>query len=99
MRRSSYFVYVLASDSRVLYTGVTSDLPRRVWQHRSGQLEGFTRRYRVHRLVHFEETADPSSAIAREKQIKAWNRGKRVRLIEATNPGWLDLAAAWFEHG
>lgn len=91
------FVYILASRSGVLYVGVTSDLFRRIWQHRSGALEGFTRRYKVNRLVYYEVADEVAGAIAREKQIKAWRRGKRVQLIEQTNPGWRDLAAGWFE--
>ena len=91
------FVYILASRSGVLYVGVTSDLFRRIWQHRSGALEGFTRRYKVNRLVYYEVADEVAGAIAREKQIKAWRRGKRVQLIEQANPGWRDLAADWFD--
>ena len=97
MSRRIYYVYILASDSRVVYTGVTSDLRRRTWQHRVGAVEGFTRRYRVHHLVYFDTTTDVTSALAREKQIKSWTRAKRVRLIELHNPEWRDLAAAWFD--
>ena len=97
MRQRTFYVYILASDSRVLYTGVTSDLQRRTWEHRNGVVEGFTRRYHIHHLVHYEATTDVHAALARERQIKAWNRSKRVRLIEQHNPGWRDLAAAWFD--
>jgi putative endonuclease len=92
----SYYVYVLASRSRVLYTGVTSDLHRRVFQHKTGMLPGFTKRYCVTRLVYFEMTPDVLAAIAREKAIKAWTRERRIRLIESVNAPWLDLAADWF---
>ena len=87
----SYYVYILASLSGVLYTGVTNDLLRRVWQHRNDAVDGFSKQYRVHRLVHFEQTPDVYGAIAREKQIKGWRRSKKVALIEAGNPGWEDM--------
>lgn len=90
------FVCILASNSGVLYTGVTNNLIRRVHQHRSGLVGGFAQRYRVWKLVWWEHLLEPGPAIAREKQIKAWRRSKRVELIEATNPGWQDLAADWF---
>lgn len=91
-----YCVYILASRSRVLYTGVTSHLLDRVKQHREGLVAGFTSRYRVHRLVYFECFENPKSAIAREKQIKSWNRAKKVALIEGKNPTWEDLAGKYF---
>ncbi|MCE2968699.1 MAG: GIY-YIG nuclease family protein [Burkholderiales bacterium] len=87
----SYWVYVLASRSRVFYVGVTNNLVRRIWEHRNDKVPGFTQRYRVHRLVHFEQTPDVLSAIAREKQIKGWRREKKIALIEAQNPTWRDL--------
>jgi putative endonuclease len=90
-----YYVYVLASNSRCLYVGVTSDLRRRVWQHKNGMVPGFTRQYRVTHLVYFEQTTDVRSAIAREKQLKRWPRNRKERLIEACNAGWLDLSADW----
>jgi putative endonuclease len=92
-----FFVYILASQSRVLYTGVTRDLLRRVHQHRLGDVAGFTRRYQVTRLVHFEETSSARSAFERERQIKGWSRRKKIQLIESVNAGWLDLASDWFE--
>src|SRR5262245_14602736 len=87
-----FFVYIMASRSRVLYTGVTNDLARRVHEHKSGRNPGFTSRYRITRLVYFEEFDDIRDAIDREKQIKAWTRSRRVRLIEGRNPTWEDLA-------
>src|SRR6266550_5181943 len=78
-----YCVYVMASRSRVLYTGVTNDLARRVNEHKQGLTPGFTSRYRITRLVYFEEFADVRDAIAREKQIKAWTRARRIRLGSA----------------
>ena len=87
-----YYVYILASLSRRIYTGVTSDLPRRVMQHRRHDAPGsHTARYRITRLVYFEACENPWAAIAREKQIKGWGRERRLRLIESANPGWVDL--------
>ena len=89
-------VYILASRRNgTLYVGVTSDLPRRLSQHREGELGGFTKRYRVHMLVYYEIHDSMASAITREKQIKEWKRAWKVELIERENPQWLDLAADW----
>ncbi|MGZ8379373.1 MAG: GIY-YIG nuclease family protein [Gemmatirosa sp.] len=90
-----YSIYILASKSRALYTGVTKDLRRHLWQHRTGVFAGHTRKYRLNRLVYFESSESVHAAIAREKQIKAWTRAKRVALIEAANPAWSDLAGEW----
>ncbi|HYL57456.1 MAG TPA: GIY-YIG nuclease family protein [Candidatus Acidoferrales bacterium] len=92
MNARTYFVYILASPSRVLYVGVTNGLERRVYEHREKQVSGFTSRYNVTRLVHFEEFDRIEDAIAREKQLKKWNRAKKVRLIETANPLWKDLS-------
>ena len=81
--------------NRVLYTGVTTDLQRRMREHGSGEPKGFTARYKVCRLVYFEEFDDIRDAIAREKRIKAGSREKKLALVESTNPGWLDLAGDW----
>jgi len=91
----TFYVYILSSLSRRLYTGVTNDLRRRLWEHREGSPGSHTARYRITRLVYFEATCDIRGAIAREKQIKSWTREKRLRLIEESNPGWLDLGAKW----
>ena len=93
----SYCVYILSSASRVLYVGMTSELPRRVYQHKCGLLPGFTKRYRVGLLVFFECTSNSRAAVERERQLKRWSREKKVRLIETVNAGWTDLAADWFE--
>ena len=93
-RPKTYFVYILSSDRGVLYVGVTSDLARRVAQHRQRVVEGFTSRYRIHRLVYFESTQDILSAIEREKQIKSWRREKKLALIRELNPRFEDLADA-----
>jgi putative endonuclease len=87
-----YCVYILASRSRRIYTGVTGDLDRRVIEHRQGIVDGFTKRYRIHRLVYFETFKNIRDAIVREKQIKGLDRAKRIALIEARNPAWQDYA-------
>nr|VFK25330.1 MAG: putative endonuclease [Candidatus Kentron sp. LFY] len=85
-------VYILASQRNgTLYIGVTSSLVRRVWEHRNGLIEGFTSKYRVHRLVYFEQYEDMPAAIAREKQLKGWHRAWKLALIEKMNPDWRDL--------
>ena len=89
-----YWVYILASRSRRLYTGVTNDLRRRLAEHRAGKGSTFAARYHIDRLVYFEEHADVRDAIRREKEIKGWTREKKLRLIERRNAGWLDLASA-----
>jgi putative endonuclease len=82
------YVYIMASFSRVLYTGVTNNLYRRVWEHKQKQVEGFTKRYNITRLVYYEETADIRVAIEREKQIKGWRRAKKkARLDRIRKPG------------
>ncbi len=90
-----YWVYILSSRSRVLYVGVTNDLQRRIAEHKSHSVPGFTARYKVDRLVYFEATTDAVAAISREKQIKGWRRGKKEALIASANPEWQDLSAGW----
>jgi putative endonuclease len=92
----SYFVYIAANHSHNLYTGVTNNLERRIVEHRKGLVPGFTKRYRIHRLVYYQAFGDIRAAIQREKEIKGWNRAKRIALIEADNPGWRDLAESLF---
>jgi putative endonuclease len=91
-----YYVYVVASVSGVLYTGVTNSVLRRVHQHKEKRTPGFTQKYNVDRLIYFEVFHDVRNAIKREKQIKAYRRENKVALIEATNPKWEDLVAKWF---
>ncbi len=92
MKNHRYFVYILASKRNgILYVGVTSDLIRRIGEHKSNQLRGFTQRYNVHILVWFAETNDIVEAIKKEKQLKAWKRLWKLRLIEESNPDWNDL--------
>jgi putative endonuclease len=87
-----YYVYILASRYRgTLYVGVTNDLGRRMEQHRSGAVSGFTRTYRVHRLVYYEEYASILEARARERVLKRWRREWKIKLVESTNPNWRDL--------
>ena len=88
----SYFVYVLASSRNgTLYIGVTSNLLKRVWEHKNNFIDGFTKKYSVHMLVYFEETSEIESAIQREKQLKTWKRNWKLELIEKGNPEWRDL--------
>jgi len=92
-----YYVYLLANRRHgTLYTGVTNSLERRVWQHQHKAAPGFTAKYGVGTLVYFEEFRDAADAIAREKQIKAGSRAKKIALIEKENPEWRDLSAGWF---
>lgn len=86
-----YYVYILTNRSRTLYTGVTSDLLRRLSEHREGVVPGFTHKYRLKQLVYYESTSDVMSAIEREKQIKGWLRKKKIAPIESVNPQWRDL--------
>jgi putative endonuclease len=92
MRRHCYFVYIVASKSRTLYIGITNSLNRRVWEHKNDLIDGFSKQYRCHRLVYYELFDDVEKAIDREKQLKRWNRAKKVWLIERMNATWEDLA-------
>ena len=92
MQNRQSYVYLLTNKyNTVLYTGVTSDLKKRVWQHKENLVEGFTKKYNVDKLVYYEVFADIRDAIAREKQIKAGSRQKKVDLIQSMNPQWRDL--------
>jgi len=88
-------VYIMSSKSKVLYTGVTDDLERRVYEHKKKLIKGFTGRYNITNLVYYEVTLDVQSAIQREKQIKGWLRAKKIALIEKMNPSWLELSDSW----
>jgi putative endonuclease len=94
-REKRYYVYILSSKGRVLYVGMTGFLTARMLQHKARETVGFTRRYRVDRLVYYEVFRYVNNVIARESEIKAWRREKKVALIEANNPSWDDLAADW----
>ena len=90
-----FYVYIMTNKTNtVLYTGFTSDLLKRVWEHREKVVESFTKRYNVNKLVYYESTENVDSAILREKQIKAGSRKKKIELIDSVNPKWKDL---WFE--
>ena len=87
----NYYVYIVSSKSKVIYTGVTNDLIKRVFEHKEGKIEGFTKKYKTNRLVCYEQFSDIYGAITREKQIKGWLRFKKIQLIERMNPTWRDL--------
>ncbi|MBS0278384.1 MAG: GIY-YIG nuclease family protein [Proteobacteria bacterium] len=92
MKDHIYYVYMLASRRNgTLYVGVTNDIMRRTYQHKNELIEGFTKKYGIHILVWFESYGDIRDAIAREKQLKKWNRAWKIKLIEANNSGWNDL--------
>ncbi len=93
-----YFVYFMSNESRMLYVGVTNDLHKRVFQHKSKRILGFTQKYNLYKLVYFEMYVDIRVAIAREKQIKGWLRSKKVALIISRNQQWNDLAEIWFKN-
>lgn len=91
-----YYVYLMASFRQALYIGVTNNLERRVFQHKTkSHPTSFTARYNINRLVYYETFNDIRDALAREKQIKGWNRSKKIALIEAENPRWKDLSLEW----
>ena len=98
MRDGSYYefwVYILTSKTGTRYTGVTGYLSERIKQHKLASIEGFTKKYKVHRLVYYESYQYVMTAIRREKQLKGWRREKKIALIEKTNPRWMDLAENW----
>jgi len=90
-----YFVYIMTSKTGTLYTGMTNDIIRRVYEHKHKLRAGFTARYNINRLVYVETYGDVTDAIAREKQIKSWRRSKKLALIRELNPKWQDLSAEW----
>ena len=95
----TFYVYMMANRSRVvLYTGITNSLMRRVWQHQNGEIEGFTKTYKVNRLIYYERFNDPRDAIARVKEIKGWRRAKKKALVGTKNPKWADLSPMLFQN-
>ncbi|MBR9987507.1 MAG: GIY-YIG nuclease family protein [Desulfosarcina sp.] len=92
MSDKQYYIYIICNKRNgTLYTGVTSNLIKRIWQHKNEAVEGFTKQYSLKRLVHFEQYQDVKEAILREKRIKKWNRQWKINLIEQNNPNWDDL--------
>jgi len=96
MHERYYYTYIVASRSLTLYIGMTGDLDRRIVEHKTKLFAGFSATYNCNRLVWFERYARPSTAIAREKQLKGWTRAKKIALIKKTNPTWVDLSEAWY---
>jgi putative endonuclease len=92
-----YYVYIMSSPTGTLYTGMTNDLMRRVFEHQQKLIDGFTKTYNVTRLIYYEETDDVKAAIFREKQIKSWGRSKKLALVRSVNPTFRDLSEGWFE--
>lgn len=93
-----FFVYLLTNhNNKVMYVGMTNDLNRRIYEHKTKQVSGFTEKYNLSKLVYFEETSDVRAAIAREKEIKKWRREKKNLLVVTANPEWKDLSEGWFE--
>jgi putative endonuclease len=92
----TYYIYVLSNISKMIYIGVTNNLERRVFEHKSKRRDGFTKKYNLHRLVYYDETDDIGRAIEREKRLKGWTRQKKVALIESINPKWKDLSKDWY---
>jgi len=93
----TYYVYIMTNKSRTLYTGVTNNLERRVYEHKHKLIPGFTSKYNITKLVYYEETDNINVAIAREKQIKGWLRARKIALIESENPKWKDLSLDWYD--
>jgi putative endonuclease len=87
-----YYVYIMTNQSKTLYVGITHNLTRRVHQHKSGAIPGFTQKYKIKKLVYFEVTTDIQEALKREKQLKGWLRSKKIALIETLNPQWKNLS-------
>ncbi|HEY5902703.1 MAG TPA: GIY-YIG nuclease family protein [Anaerolineales bacterium] len=92
-----YYVYIMTNRSRTLYIGVTNNLERRVFEHKSKLVDGFMKRYNITQLAYFEETNDVQVALAREKQLKGWLRARKIALIESMNPEWSDLSLDWYD--
>ena len=91
-----YYVYIVTNRSKTPYTGVARSLRKRLYEHKTGAFDGFTKRYKIDRLVYYETYKYVKNAIAREKQLKRWTKIKKIRLIVSMNPAWRDLAEGWF---
>jgi putative endonuclease len=92
-----YYIYIMTSPTGTLYIGMTSNLKRRVYEHKQKLRDGFTQKYNVTRLAYYEETSDVQTALAREKEIKKWRRSKKIALIKSLNPKWQDLSEWWYD--
>jgi putative endonuclease len=97
MRNHDYWVYILTKHCTTLYIGITSNISRRLYQHRYGDAEGFTKRYHLNRVVWLEHFRNVNDSIACEKKLKGWRRNRKIALIEQTNPRWLDLSGDWVQ--
>jgi putative endonuclease len=97
MQERWYYVYIVANATKLLYIGITRSLKKRIWEHKSKMLPGYTSHWHVSRLVYFEKFSDVRSAIDREKQLKRWRREKKIWLIESVNRNWHDLSEGWYE--
>ena len=95
MNKHNYYVYIVASQSGTLYTGVTNNLERRISEHKQSLVDGFSKKYGCNRLVYYELYKDVNIAISREKQIKRWSRAKKESIISTINPEWIDLSEGW----
>ena len=95
--RNQYYVYIITNKSGTLYTGVTNNIKKRVYEHKNKLIPGFTEKYNINCLIYFETFGDVYSAITREKTIKGWLRKKKIELIRETNPDWKDLAEDWYD--
>jgi putative endonuclease len=97
MQTRNYYVYIMTNKSGTLYTGMTNNIEKRVFEHKNKLVPGFTKKYNLNRLIHLETFNDAYSAIAREKVIKGWLRKKKIELIQKDNPDWKDLAQDWYD--
>ncbi len=95
MKNHDYSIYIMSSKTKVLYIGVTGNLTRRIFEHKQGIVEGFSKKYNCHSLVYYEKYSDIEQAIIREKQLKSWRREKKENLIKTLNPEWKDLTEEW----
>ncbi|MBU1348677.1 GIY-YIG nuclease family protein [Patescibacteria group bacterium] len=92
-----YAVYIMSNQAETLYVGVTNDLERRVWEHKTKKIPGFTQRYNLTKLVYFEQTPSVEAAIAREKELKGWRRDRKLDVIRSVNINMKDLSATWYD--
>ncbi len=91
-----FYMYIVSNRSKTLYTGFTGNLKKRVYEHKTGAFDGFTKRYKIDRLVYFERFKYANNGIGREKQVKRWTRVKKIQLVVSMNPTWKDLAEDWY---